>query len=241
MSQPDQDYSFEQIYYGFSLPLSEIDCGMKCGPFNEYGVPVCCDINILVPAAYHKEWVYLKNNSDLWQLWHSPLPEQKNELNNDLQGGQVLLECKGYQHCQRNYRTITCRAFPFYPYLASRDEFAGMAYYQDFREQCWIISNLDVVSLAYKKEFQKTFQDLFDFYPNTRRDYFEYSIHARKKAALSGQNLILLDFSGKVFRVDPDNEELIECHYNDLDAFGPFEITRELLFPDEEEHQTRSH
>jgi len=44
--------SFKELYKKFSLPLSGIDCGEKCGPFNDYGIPVCCDIQLVVPSAY---------------------------------------------------------------------------------------------------------------------------------------------------------------------------------------------
>jgi hypothetical protein len=122
--------------------------------------------------------------------------------------------------------------------LSSEDEFVGMAYYQDFREQCWVISNLDIVSLAYKKQFQSAFQRLLNLYPRTRIDFFEFSSHNRRKAGLSGQKLVLLDFFDQVLLVDPENEEIIECQYNDLEAFGPFEIIRELPFPDDKRHQS---
>ena len=43
---------FNELYKDFSKSLTDIDCGEKCGPYNDYGVPVCCDIKLLVPAAF---------------------------------------------------------------------------------------------------------------------------------------------------------------------------------------------
>ena len=110
---------FQEIYRGLAMPLCEIDCGLKCGPYNDYGVPICCDINQVIPAAFELEWSYLKENTDLWEPWSSsgPLAE---ELQEELLDGQVLLACQGYQDCQRDFRALTCRAFPFYPYLEWR-------------------------------------------------------------------------------------------------------------------------
>ncbi len=148
---------FADIYQIFSGPLSNIDCGQKCGPFNEYGVPVCCDINLIIPSAYIKEWEYLKNKTDLWQPWISSNPIDAG-LEKDIQDGQVLLNCLGYQDCQRPYRTLTCRAFPFFPYINSRGNFIGLVYFKEYRELCWIISNLSVVTSKYKTEFQQAFK-----------------------------------------------------------------------------------
>ncbi|NQS91801.1 MAG: hypothetical protein HQ574_05270 [Chloroflexi bacterium] len=232
-NSPDR-VSFRSLYQGFSLPLTRIDCGKKCGPFNDYGVPVCCDIQLLVPAAYDLEWRYLQDETDLWQLWVDP-EQNKNDLQNQVQVGQVLLACQGHQHCQRDYRTLTCRAFPFYPYLDSRGLFSGLAYYQEFREQCWIISNLDQVTQEYKNEFQTTFEKIFQLDPDSRENYQSYSQYVREEAALKGEKIILLDFSEGIFQVDPESEKLQKVDFDELDSFGPFGIIKELIFPDEKE------
>jgi hypothetical protein len=226
---------FKELYRGFSLPLGEIDCGERCGPFNDYGVPVCCDINILVPSAFKEEWSYLKASTDLWCPWHHPPGLAEEEMELDLQEGQVLLQCQGYQRCQREFRTITCRAFPFFPYRTAAGEFSGLAYYREFREQCWIISNLSQVSQAYKDQFRVTFQELFRLYPEIKEEYSDFSLYMREKSASMGEQLVLLDFSGAVQLIDPVNEKATSCHYHELEAFGPFQVTREMAFPDEKE------
>lgn len=232
MSDPEDKRFFEEIYQMISQPLSEIDCGEKCGPFNDYGVPVCCDINLIIPSAYEAEWEYLKEVTDLWQPWSGSNPIDE-ELENDVQEGQVLLQCLGYQHCQRPFRTMTCRAFPFFPYLDTGGDFIGLAYFQEYREMCWIISNLSVVTAAYKADFQRAFELLFNQYPDSKESYFHYSSYLRDEFARSDDKIILLDFIGNVFLVDPDSEALQKVRYEDLESFGPFSITKDLIFPDE--------
>lgn len=233
MSDGPGNSIFEELYKDFSSPLTSLNCGEKCGPYNDYGVPVCCDIQLLVPAAYEDEWVYLEKSTDLWHTWGSDRGDDSGDLEQDLQGAQVLLECLGYQRCQRPYRSITCRAFPFYPYLNNKGEFSGLAYYRDFQEQCWIISNLDKISLDFIKEFQAVYLKLFDIYPDTRADYFEYSAYLRDQCSRRSENLILISFSGIIHLVDPATENISEINPQDLDSFGPFKITNELVFPDE--------
>lgn len=232
MSDTLEKKFFEDTYQIFSLPLSNVDCGEKCGPHNEYGVPVCCDINLIIPSAFKEEWEYLEGKTDLWQPWSSSNPIDAG-LENDVQDGQVLLKCLGYQYCQRSFRTLTCRAFPFLPYLDSRSNFLGLVYFQDFRDQCWIISNLSVVTTDYKAEFHQAFEHLFKQYPGSKESYSQYSSYIREENALSGDKIILLDFEGNVFLMDPDSEISHQVGYDDLESFGPFSITNDLLFPDE--------
>jgi hypothetical protein len=228
---PDKIF-FDDLYRIFSRPLSDVDCGEKCGPFNEYGVPVCCDINLIIPSAYKAEWQFLKEKTDLWQPWSSSGPVDA-DLENEVQDGQVLLKCLGYQHCQRRFRTLTCRAFPFFPYLDSQGNFVGLVYFQEYRDMCWIISNLSLVTPAFKADFKQAFELLFKQYPESKESYSQYSSYLREENAISGDKIILLDFEDKVFLLDPGSEISHQVSFEDLESFGPFSITKDLIFPDE--------
>jgi len=230
---PDNLPTFQNLYLGFSQPLSEIDCGQKCGPYNDYGVPVCCDIGILVPTAFKKEWVYLEGATDFWHQWEGLSTPEGAELLQEMQPGQVPLECLGYKRCQRDFRTFSCRSFPFFPYLDGNGIFIGLAYYSEYLEQCWILSNLSLVSIEYKKQFQMTYDRIFKIYPETHKAYLGYSTYMRNLAESEGNDLILLDFYGQALRLDPRNETIEELSYTDLETYGPFRTMKELEFPDE--------
>jgi hypothetical protein len=240
MTDSNPDFTFKELYQEFSLPLSGIDCGEKCGPFNDYGVPVCCDIKLVVPSAYDLEWEYLQAETEFWHLWQGSGSIEQEELIQDVQPGQQLLQCLGHQSCQRSYRSITCRAFPFYPYLDRVGNLLGLAYYREFRDQCWIISNLSVVTAEYKEQFHRTFEKLFQRYPDTKENFLHFSSYMRGQVADAGENLTLLDFTGRVFRVNPISEQVREISYRDLENYGPFGITKDLIFPDEIQDQVQT-
>jgi len=225
--------NFKELYKIFSCPITDLDCGQKCGPYNEYGVPVCCDIKQVIPSAFQEEWTYLRDNCDLWSPWREADRKDQDELMNDLQEGQVLIQCLGYLECQRPFRSITCRAFPFFPYLDRSGEFIGLVYYREFREECWIISNLALVNQEFKLEFQMAYKRLFELYPDTRSNYLAYSAYMRETSASAEEDLVVLGFSGELFFIDPYTEKLVKGQYPELEAFGPFQVTKELTFPDE--------
>ena len=77
------------------------------------------------------------------------------------------------------------------------------------------------------------FQCVFERYPDYRLNYMEYSRYERETAAKEDEKLVLMDFSGNVFLIDPQTEKKSQVQYKELSPFGPFEITRELRFPNE--------
>jgi len=239
MVENNLEPSFEELYKEFSLPLSGIDCGEKCGPFNDYGIPVCCDIQLVVPSAYDLEWEYLRSETDLWHRWQGSPEIDKEELTRQAQPGQVLLQCLGHKHCQREFRSLTCRAFPFFPYLDSNGNFLGLSYYWEYRDQCWIISNLSLINTDYKIQFQRVFEEIFSHYPATKKNYINYSDYIRAHAVGIEREIPLLVFDDRIYLINPGDEGIREITYQDLDCFGPFGIIKELVFPDEIQDQQR--
>jgi hypothetical protein len=187
----------------------------------------------VIPSAYQEEWDYLREESDLWRPWRGSTQNEGDKITEDLQDGQVLIQCLGYEDCQRDFRTITCRAFPFFPYLTSSGDFIGLAYYQDFRKECWIISNLAVVSEHYKREFFTLYKRLFYLFPETKTAFIEFSSFMRQTSANNKEDLVVMGFSGELFFIESRTEEIKSGQYSELEAYGPFKVAREMSFPDE--------
>ena len=74
------------------------------------------------------------------------IPDESAHLKDEVPEGMILLACKGPAHCQRNFRALSCRQFPFFPYVSSDYRFIGLAYEWEFEERCWVISNLHRVA-----------------------------------------------------------------------------------------------
>lgn len=224
---------FSSIYDRFRSPIATFDCGQKCAPYNENGVPFCCDPRHAVPTAYRAEWEYLRVNTDLWKEWDSGSPKENERLQKQTPVGQVLIACKGAANCQRGFRSITCRAFPFFPYISSTDEFLGLSYYWDYEDRCWVISNLDIVTTEYRAEFISVYEELFNVYPEEYENFKNHSAYMRKLFLRRKRVIPLLHRNGGYYKLSPGSERMRKIQANVLPKFGPYKIAVDLPFPDE--------
>jgi hypothetical protein len=224
---------FPDFYSRFNAPITTLDCGDRCAPYNERGVPFCCDTRHAVPTAYQPEWEYLKENTDLWHLWVAEKPAETARLQAQTPPGQVLIECLGHRLCQRNFRSITCRSFPFFPYLNRTGQFIGLSYYWEYEDRCWVISNLQVVSTEYRLEFIAAYDGLFEKLPAERENFRYHSIMMRRIFGRGGRAIPLLHRNGKAYKVTPRNGRLRRVSLESLPKFGPYMLGAKLPFADE--------
>lgn len=241
MSETNTLLNFADLYSGFQAPISELDCGKKCAPYNPGGKPFCCDTCHAVPTVYHAEWDYLKVNTSLWHIWMGDecadtaeyAETERERLQTETPHDMRLVACLGPEQCQRDFRGLTCRQFPFFPYLDSSGEFLGLSYYWEYEEQCWVISNLDVVQSAYREQFIQAFEQLFSHYPEDVRSYQAYSEEMRDKFNEQRRAIPLLHRNGHTYKISTHNERLRRVPEGSLPKFGPYKIASKMPFPEE--------
>jgi hypothetical protein len=229
----EQKDFFSGLYARFEAPITALDCGKKCAPYNEHGVPFCCDTRHAVPVAYNQEWAYLNAKTDLWHIWQGADPEETRQLEDETPDGMVLIACLGHTLCQRGYRSLTCRAFPFFPYLDAEKEFLGLSYYWEYADRCWVISNLQVVSPEYRGQFVEAFEDLFAQMPQERESYARHSAHMRRVFLRQRRTIPLLHRDGCTYKISPRTGKLRQIDTASLPKYGPYRIMAQLPFPDE--------
>jgi len=219
-------FDTRRLYDSFNAAMTPNDCGQLCAPHNPHAIPFCCDICQAVPAAYHPEWAYLQANTDLWHVWSgaecAEEPVDPVELNAETPGHMLLLACKGPLHCQRPFRSISCRQFPFFPYITSRDRFIGLAYHWDFEPACWVISHLDQVTTAYRQEFIRVYDALFEL---SEEDFDSYAITSEDMRALFAAQkgrIPILHRNGGAYLLSPLTERLQRVSPQQFKRFGPY-------------------
>ncbi len=226
-------FDFASLYTLFDAPIAALDCGQKCAPYNEYGAPFCCDTRHAVPTAYHAEWEYLRSSTDLWHVWQADTHEETDRLRAEAPEGQVLIECQGHLKCQRPFRSLVCRAFPFFPYITSSGQFIGLSYYWEYEDRCWVISHLDVVTPAYIAGFVAAFDLLFAWMPSEREIFGYHSDVMRRYYRHRRRPLPLLHRSGAFCEALPRRAEIRPADPLQWPKFGPYAIADSLPFPGE--------
>lgn len=219
------------LYARFESPILQLDCGTKCAVYNEHGVPFCCDSKHILPSAYLEEWAYLNAATDLWHLWQTDLIEESARLEAVTPPNQVLIECLGHKHCQRDFRALTCRAFPFFPYIDQAGKFTGLSYYWQYRELCWVINHLEAVTPEFQKEFIQVY-DLIFSESVAELDQFQY--HSRIMRQVFGkrhESIPLLHRDGQLVLVNTRTGSLTPLNPLELPKYGPYEIADRLRFP----------
>jgi hypothetical protein len=212
------------FYEGFNTPVVPLDCGEKCAPHNPNGKPFCCDICHAVPSAYHQEWEYLQANTDLWHPWRGDEcesnPEDPADMAAETPDSMILLACLGPDHCQREFRTITCRQFPFFPYITDDYAFIGLTYNWELEDLCWVISNLDRVTDAYRQEFVGRYDELFSLWVNEMESYAIRSEQMRAHFMTHNRSIPILHRDGGIYLLRPINERLRRVDPDRLPKYG---------------------
>lgn len=229
MPTPDD---FAQIYAAFDGPISHFDCGEKCAPYNG-GVPICCDTRHSVPTAYHEEWTYLQENTDLWHLWAPENQADFDRLAAEAGSELVLIECQGAARCQRDYRSLVCRSFPFFPYIDSSGQVLGLSVYWEYEDRCWVISNLDRVSDDYRAAFIQAHERLFTLKPGEKNNFVSHSARMREVFAAEDRAIPLLHRDGNAYALDPRTEALRPQAAGRFPKHGPYAVMDTLRFPEE--------
>ena len=215
------------LYAGFDLPITTQDCGQKCAVHNPSGKPFCCDICEAVPAAYQSEWDTLKNKTELWHQYRGDecdsQPHSQDSLSNDeLPSSMIPLACLGPSACQRENRLLSCRQFPFFPYVTADYEFAGIAYDWAFEEKCWVISNLGQVNDDYRAQFIRTFDQIFALFDDEFDSYALKSEEMRDAFAKEKREFIILLRAGGYGMVNPLRDGILPISAEQAPRFGAY-------------------
>ena len=215
------------LYDGFDSPIAKSDCGKKCAPHNPSGKPFCCDICHAVPAAYKSEWKYLKESTRLWHAWRGDecddtTDDERDRLKADTPKEMILLACLGPSSCEREFRALSCRQFPFFPYVTSDYRFIGLAYEWEFESKCWVISNLSEVTQEYRDQFVRTYDHLFALFQNQFENYAYHSEKMRGEYHRRKRQFPLLHRNGGAYLVSPASERLQRVKLAQLPKFEPY-------------------
>ena len=213
-------HTFQRIYDRFSAPISKFDCGQHCSPLNG-GSPVCCSTEHAVPVAHKVEWHLLKERSDLWHTF-KPYDAATRQIVNELAHDCCAIECKGPRFCERDNRTLACRAFPFFPYITRDDQTLGFSVYWIYEDRCWVISNLSIVDRDFVRDFVATHELLFARDPEEFETFRDHSAAMRRVFTRWKRPIPVIGRDGGYFKVLPRGGRIVPAKIEDFRALGPY-------------------
>jgi hypothetical protein len=172
---------WSQIYRRFSAPVTRIDCGALCAAKNK-GVPVCCANSRHVPVLFTDElrW-HTRAKTGMWRERPVRSKLDKKQADEILDYLKYCL-CPGIKECQRGLRSLTCRFFPFEPYIDEDGEFVGITYMYRAGKDCPLIDNDAIkVNKAYVRQAMDVWATVFDLYPQELELYHDESRKLQRK------------------------------------------------------------
>lgn len=216
----------EDLYAAFDEPLTGQDCGRMCAPHNPGGKPFCCDVCQVVPAVYELEWLHLQTTGDFWHIYRGDEcagdPCDPQEVLAETPAHMLLAACQGPERCRRDIRSMSCRQFPFFPYITARGDFIGLTVEPAFRENCWVISHLEEVTPAYRRSFVKVYDMLLERWEHDREAYAEYSADLRAEYSGRGEYIPLLHRDGADYLLDPACDAAQPVPPGGFGRYGPY-------------------
>jgi len=215
---------FAELYRRFQASISRHDCGRWCAPLNG-GSPICCSTQDAVPVVHRSEWKLLKSRSDLWRPF-KPYDANTRQIVDSLHSSNCAIECKGAAFCERDNRSLACRAFPFFPYIDRKGDFIGLSYYWDFEDRCWVISNMQIVESGFRHEFVAAFEYLFSVDPEEYDTYKQHSATMRRVFSRRRMPIPLIGREGGLFKIMPKTAKLLPITAAQLPKFGPYKSAR---------------
>jgi hypothetical protein len=224
MTQDMRPADFKAVYDRFQANVSRFDCGRFCAPLNN-GQPVCCDTSHAIPVVDRPEFELLKSRSDLWHRY-KPQDATARKIVNELHKDCVAVECKGARFCERDNRTLACRAFPFYPYFNRQGDLLGLGTYWIFADRCWLISNMQVVERDFVREFIAAYEYVFARDEEERDAMKRHSANHRRVATRNKQPILLIGREGGYLKVMPRTAEVRPATIKDMVKTGPYKNPR---------------
>ncbi|UCE20472.1 MAG: hypothetical protein JSV84_09095 [Gemmatimonadota bacterium] len=173
-----REKDFEYIYRNYESTPVRFDCGKLCAPENG-GIPYCCDTGWLIPVMYKWEFSYLLKHTDLWVRFKPKTKHEKNIIE-ETDKNTVFGQCLGHKGCDRKYRSVSCRIFPFEPYLDLEGKFLGMVYSYRLGNKCPLVDKPKLVSKKFISDQTKMWTYIFERDSAERQVYREQSIQVRR-------------------------------------------------------------
>jgi hypothetical protein len=180
--------NWQALYKSFSAQVCSVNCGALCAPFNR-GIPYCCKHRYQEPILFTGELAWLKTQTALWK--HKPLNTRAHRRSAAAIEDYIkYAHCKGIEQCERKYRSLACRFFPFEPYFESGKKFAGLVFMYRAAKRCPLIDHPTIrINQRYINQAIQVWKKIFAAYPREMELYIHNSRGLRLSMKLKNKRI----------------------------------------------------
>ena len=180
----------KQLYRLLSVPMTDFDCGKDCAPQNN-GVPYCCDQDKVTPVLFKDEYRWHRTQRGFWRKMPVKTKSDR-KLVEESCSYNVFAVCPGVQKCRRTVRSLTCRLFPFEPFLDSTGTVQGLVYQDGNNGSCSLMNKPQhVYNPLYIRNAIRVWQELVETFPEDKEMYLRESRKRTRQAARTKRPLRL--------------------------------------------------
>ena len=175
-----------RFYRMLSVQMTDFDCGKHCAPQNN-DVPYCCDREKVVPVLFKDEYECHRKKGAFWRKMPIQTKADK-KLVQDTCSYNVFAVCPGVQNCHRPLRALSCRLFPFEPFLDDKGCVLGLVYQNGENACCSLMGKpQQVYKQTYIRNCVRVWQELINIFPEEKDMYIRESRKRKRQAARTGK------------------------------------------------------
>jgi len=182
-------FDWERMYQDFTACATEGDCGALCrqGP---RGIAACCDSRRLPLVVFGDELAWARARTTCWHGMRPRNPAERRAVATWAEH-VALARCVAPRHCDRPYRSLTCRMFPLEPYLDARGRFIGLTYIYGAARLCPLIGRQMDLRQEFVNQSMAIWRQIFAAYPEERSSYRTASRQLRARFTRQGRRIRL--------------------------------------------------
>jgi hypothetical protein len=188
MKRKLREKQLKRFYRLLSVRMTDFDCGRKCAPKND-GVPYCCDREQVTPVLFRDEYRWHREQGTFWKKMPIKTKRDK-KLVEETCTYNVFSVCPGVESCRRTLRSLSCRMFPFEPFLDKTGTVTGLVYQDGENERCPLVGkHRRHYNQAYIRNAIRVWQELVDTFPEEKEMYLRESRRRKRLATRTGKPL----------------------------------------------------
>jgi hypothetical protein len=178
---------WEKIYREFTASATDEDCGGLCRNGSRT-IAACCDARLFSLITYADELAFARPRTT---CWHRKRPQTAKERRTVASWVEYIVpaRCVQPRHCDRPYRSLTCRFFPLEPYIDARSRFIGLTYVYGGARHCPLIRREADLRQEFVDQCVAVWRLIFATYPDERRCYADTSRRLRARFTRQGRRI----------------------------------------------------